>query len=285
VVGCGIMGGGIAQVAAQAGYSVTVVETEESFLEKGLGNIDKFLSKSVAKEKITAEDKDAILGRITGTVEMKELAECDLVIEAVFEDLEVKRELFKTLDGICSEGTVFATNTSSLKVIDIASVTSREGKCVGLHFFNPVPIMPLVEVIKTTNTDEEVFTAVWEVAEKMGKVPVSAQDSTGFIVNLLLIPYIIDGVRALERGVASIGDIDKAMKFGAGQPMGPLSLADLIGLDVVEHIGNIMFDEYKEERYTPVPLLKKLVQEGSMGKKSGKGFYDYSGDKPKPVSL
>jgi len=285
VIGCGTMGGGIAQVAAAAGCSVTVLEVEDRFLKSGLAKIDKYLAKSVEKAKMTPQEKDAILKRIKGTLDIKDLADCEMVIEAAVEDLSAKRDLFKKLDETCRKDAILATNTSSLTVTDIAAATERRDKVLGLHFFNPVARMQLVEVVRTINTSDEAFEKAWAFAKDIGKVPIAAKDNTGFIVNLLLIPYLLDAIRAFEQGIASAEDIDNGMKHGCAHPMGPLALSDLIGLDVVHHIAGIMFEEYKEKRYAAPPLLKRMVTAGYLGMKSGRGFYDYSGETPKPCKL
>lgn len=285
VIGCGTMGGGVAQVASEAGFNVTVMEIEEEFLTSGMKKIDKFLSKSVEKEKITAQQKDEILKRIKGTLDINDLAQCDLIVEAAIEDLQMKRELFQKLDEICKDDTVLTTNTSSLTVIEIAEATKRQDKVVGLHFFNPVPLMPLVEVVRTIKTSDESFKTAWAFIEKIKKIPVAAKDNTGFIVNLLLIPFLLDAIRVLGEGIASVEDIDKGMKFGCGHPMGPLALLDLIGLDVIHKVATIMYNEYKEKKYAPPPLLKQMVLGGYFGVKTGRGFYEYGGEEPKPMKF
>lgn len=285
VIGCGTMGGGVAQVASEAGFDVTVLEVEEKFLTSGMKKIDKFLSKSVEKEKITAQQKDDILKRIKGTLDINDLAQCDLIVEAAIEDLQMKRELFQKLDEICKDDTVLTTNTSSLTVIEIAEATKRQDKVVGLHFFNPVPLMPLVEVVRTIKTSNESFKTAWAFIEKIKKIPVAAKDNTGFIVNLLLIPFLLDAIRVLGEGIASVEDIDKGMKFGCGHPMGPLALLDLIGLDVIHKVASIMYNEYKEKKYAPPPLLKQMVLGGYFGIKTGRGFYEYGGEEPKPMKF
>lgn len=285
IIGCGAMGGGIAQVAADAGYSSIVLEIEEKYLKSGIEKIEKFLMKSVEKEKITPEHKDAILNRIKGTLDINELAHCDLIVEAAIEDINVKRDLFQKLDKICDKNTILTTNTSSLTVIEIAEATKRQDKILGLHFFNPVPLMPLVEVVRTIKTSEESFKKAWAFIESIKKIPIAAKDNTGFIVNLLLIPYLLDAIRILGEGIASVEDIDKGMKCGCGHPMGPLALLDLIGLDVIYNVANIMYNEYKEKKYAPPALLKQMVLGEYLGKKSGTGFYDYSGDEPKPMEF
>ncbi len=283
IIGCGTMGGGIAQVASEAGFDVTVLEIEEKFLTSGMKKIDKFLSKSVEKEKITAQQKEDILKRIKGTLDINDLAQCDLIVEAAIEDLKLKRDMFQKLDEICNKDTILTTNTSSLTVIEIAEATKRQDKVAGLHFFNPVPLMPLVEVVRTIKTSDESFKTAWAFIEKIKKIPIAAKDNTGFIVNLLLIPFLLDAIRVLQEGVASVEDIDKGMKFGCGHPMGPLALLDLIGLDVIYKVATIMYNEYKEKKYAPPPLLKQMVLGGYFGVKTGRGFYEYGGDEPKPM--
>ncbi len=285
VIGCGAMGGGIALVSADAGYNVIVLEIEEKFLTSGMDKIEKFLNKSVEKEKMTSQQKDEVLSRIKGTLDIHDLAQCELIVEAALEDVTLKRELFQKLDGICGSDTILATNTSSLTVIEIAEATKRQDRVVGLHFFNPVPLMPLVEVVKTIKTSKESFDTAWEFVEKIKKIPIAAKDNAGFIVNLLLVPYMLDAVRVLGEGVASVEDIDKGMQYGCGHPMGPLALLDLIGIDVINNVANIMYNEYKEKKYAPPPLLKQMVIGGYFGKKTGRGFYDYSGDSPRPIEF
>jgi len=285
VVGAGLMGAGIAQISAAAGYETIVREVSQEFLDKGLHRIEGFLSKSVEKGKMSAEQKDATLRKLTGTTQVADLKECDLVMEAVTEDIKVKRDLFSELDKICHPGTIFASNTSSLTVTEMAAVTKRPDQFVGLHFFNPVPIMKLVEVVRTIQTSQETFDAAFAWSKSVGKVPIACKDNSGFVVNLLLVPYLVGAIRAVQDGVASIEDIDKGMTLGCGYPMGPLTLLDFVGLDTTYYIANIMFDEYREQQYAPPPLLKKMVQAGLYGRKSGKGFYDYSGEKPVPNDL
>ena len=285
VIGCGTMGGGIAQVASEAGFDVTVLEIEEKFLTSGMKKIDKFLSKSVEKEKITAQQKEDILKRIKGTLDINDLAQCDLIVEAAIEDLKLKRDMFQKLDEICNKDTILTTNTSSLTVIEIAEATKRQDKVVGLHFFNPVQLMPLVEVVRTIKTSDESFKTAWAFIENIKKIPIAAKDNTGFIVNLLLIPFLLDAIRVLQEGVASVEDIDKGMKFGCGHPMGPLALLDLIGLDVIYKVATIMYNEYKEKKYAPPPLLKQMVLGGYFGVKTGRGFYEYGGEEPKPMKF
>jgi 3-hydroxybutyryl-CoA dehydrogenase len=283
VVGCGLMGSGIAQVAAQAGYQTVVREVNDEFLQKGLGRIDGFLSKSVEKQKITADDKSAILSRLQGTTALSDLASCDIVIEAAIENIELKKEIFGELDKLCLQHTVFASNTSSLTITEMAAATNRPDRFVGLHFFNPVPLMKLVEVVRTIATSQESFDTAFAFGKSLGKEPIACKDNSGFVVNLLLVPYLIDAIRAVENGVASVTDIDKGMQLGCGYPMGPLTLLDFVGLDTTYYIANIMFEEYREAKYAPPPLLRKMVLAGYHGRKSGKGFYDYS-QKPPVVS-
>jgi 3-hydroxybutyryl-CoA dehydrogenase len=280
VVGCGLMGSGIAEVSAKSGFEVVVREMDGALLEKGEARIRKSLDRAVAKEKLTAEDRDTAWARLSFTTEVSDLAGCDLVIEAIVEDLEAKNALFGELDGLCGEGTIFASNTSSLTVTDMAAATARADRFVGLHFFNPVPVMKLVEVVRTIATSAETFDRAFAFAKSLGKVPIAAKDNSGFVVNLLLVPYMLDAIRQLERGVATIEDIDTGMKLGCGYPMGPFILCDFVGIDTLYKISEIMFDEYREERYAPPPLLKRIVAMGRFGRKSGQGFYDWSGDEP-----
>lgn len=276
VVGCGLMGSGIAQIAAQAGYKVIVREVDDGACEKGLGRIDKFLGKAVSKGKLSDEQKAGILGQISFTKSLEDLAPCDLVVEAIIENLDAKQELFAALDTICAPHAIFSSNTSSLAVGDMAAATKRPQNFVGLHFFNPVPLMRLVEVVRTLDTSDEVFDAACEFGSKVGKTVVRAKDSPGFVVNLLLVPYLLDAVRALESGVATQEDIDAGMKLGCGYPMGPFELLDFVGLDTTLYIADIMFHEFKEFRYSAPPMLRRLVAAGRYGRKSGRGFYDYS---------
>jgi 3-hydroxybutyryl-CoA dehydrogenase len=285
VVGSGLMGSGIAQVCASAGFPTLVHDAAEPQLEKGRNGIIKSLGKLVEKGKLTAQAQADAMARLRFTADLGSLSDADLVIEAVTEDLAVKNELWRALDRGCPPATVFASNTSSLSIISMASTTSRPDRFVGLHFFNPVPLMPLVEVVRSVATSQATLDLAFEFVGKLGKEPVAARDASGFIVNLLLVPYILDGIRALERGVASIKDLDVAMRLGAGHPMGPLALADFVGLDTLARIGDIMFEEYRETRYATPPLLRRMVTAGLFGRKTGRGFYDYRQDPPVPADL
>ncbi len=285
VAGCGLMGSGIAEVAARAGFDVVVREIEDDALEAGKGRIRKSLDRAVEKGKIEAGDRDAAWERIAFTVELDGLADRDLIVEAIVESLEAKNELFGALDDVCGPETIFASNTSSLTITDMAAATDRPEKVMGLHFFNPVPVMKLVEVVRTIVTSDETFERAFEFARALGKEPIAAKDNSGFVVNLLLVPYMLDAIRQLERGVASIEDIDKGMTLGTGHPMGPFTLCDFVGIDTLYRISEIMFDEYREERYAPPPLLKRIVAMGRYGRKTGKGFYDWSGEEPVPLPL
>jgi len=280
VLGCGLMGGGIAQVTARAGYDTIVRDVSKELLDRGRAGIEKSLAKFVEKGKLQAADRDATLQRLTFTTTVADLKRVDIVIEAITEDLTLKNALFKELDGLCRAGTIFASNTSSLTIAEMAAATKRPDRFVGLHFFNPVPLMALVEVVRTVTTSDQTFRNAFSFAASLGKEPVAAKDNSGFIVNLLLVPYLLDAIRAVERGVGSVSDIDKAMQLGCGYPMGPLTLLDFVGLDTTHHIAEIMFKEYREARYAPPPLLKRMVLAGMYGKKSGKGFYDYSANPP-----
>ena len=285
VVGCGLMGGGIAEVAAKAGFDVIVRDVTDELLEKGEARIRKSMERAVQKEKLTVEDRDLALGRLSFTTKVPDLQSCDIVIEAIVEELEAKNALFRDLDGLCDGGTIFASNTSSLTITDMAAATSRVDRFVGMHFFNPVPVMKLVEVVRTITTSDDTFDRVFAFSKVLGKVPVAAKDNSGFIVNLLLVPYMLDAIRQLERGVAGVEDIDTAMALGCGYPMGPFVLCDFVGLDTLNRIGEIMYEEYREARYAPPPLLKRIVAMGRFGRKSGMGFYDWSGDQPVPLQL
>ena len=276
-VGCGLMGSGIAQVAAASGFNTVVREVNAELLDKGLKSIDKNLNRLAEKGAITEALKSEIRGRLKGTTKIEDLRDCDVIVEAIIEQLPAKRELFSALDAICPASTIFASNTSSLTITEIATATKRPQRFVGLHFFNPVPVMKLVEVVRTIATDQAVYEEMVAFGAKLGKTPVRAQDSTGFIVNRLLVPYLLDAIRALEEGVGSIEDIDNSMKLGCGHPMGPLTLLDFVGLDTTYYISQIMFDEFKERRFAAPPLLKRMVLAGRLGRKSGQGFYSYHG--------
>jgi len=286
VVGCGLMGSGIAQTAAQAGFQVTVREVSTQFIDKGFANIDKSLARLVQRGTLTAAQRESARNRLRGTTKLDDLAGCDFIIEAITEQLAAKEGLFRALDAVCPPQTIYASNTSSLSITEMAVATRRPERFVGLHFFNPVPIMKLAEVIRTIATDPEVYDEVVVFAARLGKTAVRTSDRTGFVVNRLLVPYLLDAVRALEEGVASIPDIDQAMKLGCGHPMGPLTLLDFVGLDTTYYIANIMFDEFKERRFAPPALLKRMVIAGWNGRKAGRGFYEYSDpENPKPMAL
>jgi 3-hydroxybutyryl-CoA dehydrogenase len=288
VLGCGLMGSGIAQTAAAAGCTVVVREVTDDLCERGFSGIEKSLAKFAEKGTITPEQRDEIRGRITGTTNFEDLADCDIIIEAIVENLETKRDTYNQLDAVCKPETIFASNTSSLSITEMMTATKpeRQARFVGLHFFNPVPLMKLVEVVRTILTDDAVYESAVEFAAKLGKVPVRAGDKSGFIVNRLLVPYLLDSIRALEEGVGSIVDIDNGMKLGCGHPMGPLTLLDFVGLDTTFYIAEIMFDEFREKRFAPPPLLKRMVKAGLYGRKTGRGFYDYTDPKqPVPMSL
>ncbi len=285
VAGCGLMGSGIVEVSAKAGCDVVVREIDDSALAAGKARIVKSLDRAVGKGKLDPAARDEALARITFTTSLDAFADRDLVIEAIVESLDAKNELFGYLDGICPEGTIFASNTSSLTVTDMAAATSRPDRFVGLHFFNPVPVMKLVEVVRTIVTSQETFDAASAFATRVGKVPIAARDNSGFVVNLLLVPYMLDAIRQLERGVATIEDIDKAMTLGCGYPMGPFTLGDFVGLDTLMHVAEIMYGEYREERYAAPPLLKRLVAMGRYGRKTGAGFYDWTPDGPVALKM
>ncbi|HEX6965860.1 MAG TPA: 3-hydroxybutyryl-CoA dehydrogenase [Gemmatimonadaceae bacterium] len=285
VLGAGLMGSGIAQVAAQAGFTTKVREVSDAVCQRARAGIEKQLNRAIEKGKLTPEARDEALGRLSFTTKVSDLKDADIVIEAVVEDLEVKNVMWKELDGLCPASTIFASNTSSLTIAAMAAATTRPDRIVGLHFFNPVPVMKLVEVVRTVTTSDETFARAFEFAKRLGKEPIAAKDNSGFVVNLLLVPYLIDAINALERGVASVEDIDKGMMLGTGYPMGPFTLLDFVGLDTTYKIAEIMFDEYREKRYAPPPLLKRMVLAGMYGRKSGKGFYDYSFDPPRASEL
>jgi 3-hydroxybutyryl-CoA dehydrogenase len=276
VIGCGLMGSGIAQVAAQAGCPTVVVEASQDLLDRGLGNLRKTLDGLVARAKLDAKAKDEVLGRIRGATQLEALKDCDLVIEAITENQPLKNETFARLDRICAPSAILASNTSSCNVTAMAAATKRPSQVLGLHFFNPVPLMKLVEVVRTILTDDRSVAAAAEWVQAVGKVPVRTKDSTAFIVNRLLVPYLLDAIRVYEGGLATLEDIDQAMKLGCGYPMGPFTLLDLVGLDTTMFVAEVMFDEFREPRYAPPPLLKRMVMAGHLGRKSGKGFYDYA---------
>jgi 3-hydroxybutyryl-CoA dehydrogenase len=275
VLGCGLMGSGIAQVCAAAGYRTIVCEVEQGVLDKGLARIDKFLSDGIAKGKVTQEAKDKTLANLSGTTNIKDLKDCDLVIEAIIENIEEKTKTFAALEAVVGDHTILCSNTSSLCITELASKTKRPDRFAGLHFFNPVPLMKLVEVIRGLTTTDETYQAVFSFAQSLGKEPITAPDKPGFIVNRLLVPYLLDAIRSYENGLGSIEDIDKGMKLGTGYPMGPFTLLDYVGLDTTYYIANIMFDEYREPQFAPPPLLKRMVLAGRLGRKSGHGFYKY----------
>ena len=288
VLGCGLMGSGIAQVCAEAGHDVTVIEVSPELLSKGLARLEGGLNKLVDRGKLSSDSRDRTMSRLHPTTKLEDAAGADLVIEAIIENLDEKNKTYSTLDRICQPRTIFASNTSSLSITQMMAATSseRRRRFIGLHFFNPVPIMKLVEVVRTIVTDPDVYRQAIEFSTSIGKAPVQTSDRTGFIVNRLLVPYMLDAIRALEEGVASIVDIDTAMKLGCGYPMGPFTLTDFVGLDTTYYIANIMFDEFREKRFAPPPLLKRLVLAGLHGRKTGCGFYDYKDpNNPKPLSL
>jgi len=285
VLGGGLMGSGIAHVSAMAGIETIVREVSDPVIEKSRAGIEKNLARGIEKGKVTTEQRDAALGKLSFTTDLAGLGECDIIIEAVVEDLEMKNAMWKDLNEISPKETIFASNTSSLTIAAMAAACGRPDRMLGLHFFNPVPLMKLVEVVRTITTSDETVEAAFEFAKRLGKEPVRAKDSSGFIVNLLLVPYMLDAIVALEHNVASVEDIDKAMQLGAGHPMGPFTLLDFVGLDTTYKIAEIMFAEYREKRYAPPPLLKRMVIAGMYGRKSGKGFYDYSEDPPRVSAL
>jgi 3-hydroxybutyryl-CoA dehydrogenase len=284
VLGCGLMGSGIAQVTAAAGYPTTVKEVSDELLKKGMAGIEKSLGKFLEKGTLTAQQRTETLGRLKTTTSFDELADCDIIIEAITENLETKHETFAALDKIVKPAAIFASNTSSLVITEMMTATKRVDRFIGMHFFNPVPLMKLVEVVSTITTSSDVMDQAMKFATSLGKVPIRTSDRSGFIVNRLLVPYLLDAVRALEEGVGSVEDIDKGMKLGCGYPMGPFTLLDFVGLETTYYIANIMFEEFREKRFAPPPLLKRLVLAGHHGKKTGRGFYDYSDPaNPKPL--
>jgi 3-hydroxybutyryl-CoA dehydrogenase len=275
VLGCGLMGAGIAQVCAAAGYQTIAREVDQAFLDKGLGHIRKFLDDGVAKGKVTAEARDTTLGNLSGATSIDALKGCDLIIEAIIENLDEKRKTYAALEQVVGAHTIFLSNTSSLCITELAAATQRPDRFGGLHFFNPVPLMKLVEVIRSLTTSDETYRTVFAFAQSLGKEPITAPDRPGFIVNRLLVPYLLDAIRAYENGLGSLEDIDKGMKLGCGYPMGPFTLLDFVGLDTTYYIANIMFEEFREPAYAPPPLLKRMVLAGRLGRKSGRGFYEY----------
>jgi 3-hydroxybutyryl-CoA dehydrogenase len=285
VLGCGLMGHGIAQICAQAGWDVVVREVSQEKLDGGIGKIEKQLARAVEKGKLEQDEAEAVRGRVQPTLDYADLADCDLVIEAITEDLGMKLEMWKQVDGVVKDGASFATNTSSLSVAEQAAATSRPERFLGLHFFNPAQVMPLLEVVRAEGTGDAAVQLGFELGEKLDKTTVAAKDNRGFIVNRLLVPYLLDAIRACEQGVGSVEDIDTGMKAGASHPMGPLALADFVGLDTLASIADVMHEAYGEERFAPPRTLTKLVEAGNYGRKSGRGFYDYSGEQPTPTDL
>ena len=287
VLGCGLMGAGIAQVAASAGFETIVREISDDLIQKGFAGIEKSLAKFAEKGTIAIDQQQEIRGRLRGTTTFADLKDCDIVIEAIIENLDEKRKTYTELDRVCKPETIFASNTSSISITEMMTATAaeRQARFIGMHFFNPVPLMKLVEVVSTILTNEQVYEQAIEFGKQLGKVPVRAGDKTGFIVNRLLVPYMLDAIRALEEGVASIVDIDAAMKLGCGYPMGPFTLGDFVGLDTTYYIAEIMFNEFREKRFAPPPLLKRMVMAGLYGRKSGRGFYDYTKDPKNPTPM
>jgi len=284
VLGCGLMGSGIAQVSATAGYPTTVKEVADDFLRKGIASIEKSLGRVVEKGTITPDKRNETLANLKGTTKFEDLADCDIVIEAITENLQVKRETYAVIDRVVKPGAIFASNTSSLVITEMMTATKRVDRFIGMHFFNPVPLMKLVEVVGTITSSKDVLDEAMKFAASLGKVPIRTSDRSGFIVNRLLVPYLLDAIRALEEGAGNVEDIDKGMKFGCGYPMGPFTLLDFVGLETTYYIANIMFEEFREKRFAPPPLLKRLVLAGHHGKKTGRGFYDYSDPaNPKPL--
>lgn len=285
VLGCGLMGSGIAEVSAKAGLETWVREVNDQLADKGKAAITKSLDKAVEKGKLDAGARDAALGKLKFTTSLQDLKDCDLIVEAVTEDLQLKNEMFRTLDEVCPPHTIFASNTSSLTIADMAAATKRPDRVLGLHFFNPVPVMKLVEVVRTIATSDDAYQTAFGFVKKIGKEPVEAKDTSGFIVNRLLVPYMLDAIRCLEQGLATIEDIDKSMQLGTGYPMGPFVLSDFVGIDTLYRISEIMFEEFREARFAPPPLLKRMVTMGYFGRKTKRGFYDYSGGQPVAVNL
>jgi 3-hydroxybutyryl-CoA dehydrogenase len=285
VLGCGLMGSGIAEVIARAGYQTKVREVTDDLVAGGRARIEKSLGRAVEKGKLEGSVRDDVLGRISMTTALESLRDADIIIEAVTEDIDIKNEMFRTLDGVCAPHTIFASNTSSLTIAAMAAATNRPHRFVGLHFFNPVPVMKLVEVVRTIAVEQDAFATAYDFARSLGKEPVEAKDTSGFIVNRLLVPYMLDAIRCLEQGLATTEDIDKSMTLGTGYPMGPFTLSDFVGIDTLYYIAEIMFDEFREPRFAPPPLLKRMVTLGYYGRKTKRGFYDYSGEKPVVVKL
>jgi 3-hydroxybutyryl-CoA dehydrogenase len=285
VLGCGLMGSGIAEISAKAGFATHVREVSDQFLEKGKASIRKSLDKAVEKGKLEAGARDAAVGNLNFTTKLEDLKDCDIIIEAVTEDIALKNEMFGTLDKVCGPQTIFASNTSSLPIAEMAAATTRPDRVLGLHFFNPVPVMKLVEVVRTIATSDDANRTAFEFIKRVGKEPVEAKDAPGFIVNRLLVPYMLDAIRCLEQGLASTEDIDKSMVLGTGYPMGPFTLCDFVGIDTLYRIAEIMFDEFREPRFAAPPLLKRMVTMGYYGRKTKKGFYDYSGAEPTVVNF
>jgi len=285
VLGCGLMGSGIAEIAAKAGYETWVRELNDDLVKRGRGNISKSLDKAVEKGKLEASVRDEVMGRLNFTTSLEDLKDCDIIIEAVTEDIELKNEMFRTLDKVCAPHTIFASNTSSLTIAAMAAATNRPHRFVGLHFFNPVPVMKLVEVVRSIAVEQAAFKTAFDFVRTLGKEPVEAKDTSGFIVNRLLVPYMLDAIRCLEQGLATTEDIDKSMTLGTGYPMGPFVLCDFVGIDTLYFIAEIMFEEFREPRFAPPPLLKRMATLGYHGRKTKKGFYDYSGAAPVVVDL
>jgi 3-hydroxybutyryl-CoA dehydrogenase len=279
VLGAGLMGSGIAEVAARSGYTTVVREVSEELGRKGVSRIEGSLAKAVEKKKLASEERDSARSRLSATTRLSDLADCDILVEAIVENLDLKKETYRELDRLCKPETIFCSNTSSLTITELSAATARADRFAGLHFFNPVPVMKLVEVVRTVATSDETFDTVFEFAKTLGKDPIRARDNSGFVVNRLLVPFLLDAIRALEEGVGSAEDLDKGMELGCGHPMGPLKLLDFVGLDTTYSIAQIMFDEYREKRFAPPPLLKRMVLAGRLGRKSGRGFYEYGGEK------
>ena len=275
ILGCGLMGSGIAQVCAQSGYRTIVREVDQSLVDQGLGRIKKFLNEGVKRGKVSTEDRDKVMANLSGTTQMADLSEVDIVIEAIVENLEAKQKMFAALDGVVKDDTVFASNTSSLCITEMASTTKRPDRFLGLHFFSPVPVMKLVEVIRGLATSEDTYNQGMAFVASLDKEPITAPDRPGFIVNRLLIPYLLDAIRAYESGVGTIEDIDQGMSVGCGHPMGPFTLLDFVGLDTTYYIANIMYEEFRDAAYASPPLLKRMVSAGRLGRKTGQGFYKY----------